>query len=563
MMPAPVVSDARERATDWRTGSCLPYAPAMASEDSGGRLPQLLEIARLIAREPDTTRLVERILVAAQEATGADGGSVYLVEDDRCSLSFALILNDTLGLHVGGASGVPVGVQAPALYDSDGSPNHRSVVTHCALARESVRIDDAYSAAGFDFAAARAFDQAHGYRSRSFLAVPMIDHSGEVTGVLQLVNARSREGAVGVFTAEDQAFAEALTSLAAIALDKQRLIERLEALFESLVRLINDAIDEKSAYTGGHCRRVPELAMMIAEAAHRADSGPLASFRMSETERRELWLAALLHDCGKITTPVHVVDKATKLSGVFDRMALIEARFELAACDARIARLETVAAGESEAAAEARYRAQLAALDSDRTFLRETNRGSEGMRDEDVARVRAIAAREVRGAGGESRPLLSEDEVTNLTIRYGTLNAAEREIINRHVGTTIRMLESLPWPRQLAHVPEYAGGHHERVDGTGYPRGLKREQMSLPARMIAIADVFEALTAADRPYKRAKTVAESLAILGQMKVSGHVDPDLFDVFMRERVWIDYARKFLDPAQIDEVDLERIPGYPAM
>jgi len=384
-----------------------------------------------------------------------------------------------------------------------------------------------------------------------------------VTGVLQLVNARSRDGAVGVFTAEDQAFVEALTSLAAIALEKQRLIERLEALFESLVRLINDAIDEKSPYTGGHCRRVPELAMMIAEAAHRADSGPLASFRMSETERRELWLAALLHDCGKITTPVHVVDKATKLSGIFDRMALIEARFELAACDARIARLETVAAGESEAAAEARYRVELAALDADRAFLREANRGSERMRDEDVARVRAIAARKVRGAGGESRPLLSEDEVANLTIRYGTLNAAEREIINRHVSTTIRMLESLPWPRQLAHVPEYAGGHHERVDGTGYPRGLKREQMSLPARMIAIADVFEALTAADRPYKRAKTVAESLAILGQMKLSGHVDPDLFDVFVRERVWIDYARKFLDPAQIDDVDLERIPGYPAM
>ena len=253
----------------------LPYAHAMASEDTGGRLPQLLDLARLIAREPDTARLVERILMTAKEATGADGGSVYLVEDDRCSLSFALILNDTLRLHLGGASGVPIGVPAPALYDSDGSPNHRSVVTHCALARESVLIDDAYTAAGFDFAGARAFDQAHGYRSRSFLAVPMIDHSAEVTGVLQLINARSRDGAAGVFTAEDQAFVEALTSLAAIALDKQRLIERLEALFESLVRLINDAIDEKSAFTGGHCRRVPELAMMLAEAAHRTGSGPV------------------------------------------------------------------------------------------------------------------------------------------------------------------------------------------------------------------------------------------------------------------------------------------------
>jgi HD-GYP domain-containing protein (c-di-GMP phosphodiesterase class II) len=532
------------------------------SEHTGDRLPQLLEIARLIAREPDTASLVERILVTAKDATGADGGSVYLVEDDHCTLTFALVINDTLGLHLGGASGQPVGMQAPALYDRDGTPNHSAVVTHCALGRESIRLDDAYSADGLDFAGARAFDQAHGYRSRSFLAVPMIDHAGEVTGVLQLVNARARAGTVGVFTAEDQSFVEALTGLAAIALDKQGLIERLQALFESLVRLINEAIDEKSPYTGGHCRRVPELTMMLADAAQRTEAGPLAGFRMTEVDRRELWLAAMLHDCGKITTPVHVVDKATKLSGIFDRMALIEARFELAARDARIAQLEAVAAGEDQVAAAARCRAELAALDADRAFLREANRGSERMADEDIARVRAIGARQLRGAGGALQPLLSDDEVTNLTIRYGTLNAAERAIINRHVTTTIRMLESLPWPRQLARVPEYAGGHHERVDGKGYPRGLTREQMSLPARMIAIADVFEALTAADRPYKRAKTVAESLAILGQMKLSGHVDPDLFDVFLRERVWLDYARRFLAAEQMDEVDLSRVPGSPA-
>ena len=546
--------------SDWRMPSRLPYAREMASEDTGGRLPQLLELARLMAREPDAARLVERILMTAKDATGADGGSVYLLEDDRCTLSFALILNDTLRLHLGGTSGAPIGMQAPALYDRDGTPNHRSVVTHCALTRRSVRIDDAYTAVGFDFAGARAFDQAHGYRSRSFLAVPMIDHCGEVTGVLQLINAASRDGDAGVFTDGDQAFVEALTSLAAIALEKQRLIERLEALFESLVRLINDAIDEKSPYTGGHCRRVPELAMMVGEAAHRTETGPLAAFRLSESERRELWLAALLHDCGKITTPAHVVDKATKLSGIFDRLALIEARFELAARDACIARLEAIAAGESEKTADERYQAELAALDADRAFLREANRGSEQMRDEEIERVRAIAARRIGGPQGESRPLLTDEEVKNLTIRFGTLNEAERAIINRHVSTTIRMLESLPWPRQLSHVPEYAGGHHERVDGTGYPRGLSREQMSLPARVIAIADVFEALTAGDRPYKRARTIAESLAILGQMRVSGHVDPDLFDLFVRERVWVDYARKFLDPAQIEEVDLKRIPGY---
>jgi response regulator RpfG family c-di-GMP phosphodiesterase len=183
------------------------------------------------------------------------------------------------------------------------------------------------------------------------------------------------------------------------------------------------------------------------------------------------------------------------------------------------------------------------------------------MRDEDVFRVEAIAQRRLSGAGGETRPLLTDDEAANLTIRYGTLNPAERQVINRHVATTIRMLESLPWPRQLKRVPEYAGAHHERVDGSGYPRGLKRDEMSLPARIIAIADVFEALTAGDRPYKRAKSVAEALAILGEMKLSGHVDPDLFDVFLHERVWADYAKKFLDPAQIDEIDPSGIPGHP--
>jgi GAF domain-containing protein len=202
----------------------------MAAEDGRDRLPQLLDLARLMAREPDATRLVERIVMTAKEATRADGGSLYLLEDDRRSLSFALVLNDTLKLHLGGTSGVPIGLQAPSLYGSDGAPNHRSVVSHCALTRRSVRIDDAYSAVGFDFAGARAFDQAHGYRSRSFLAVPMIDHCGEVTGVLQLVNGGSRDGAAGVFTAEDQEFVEALTSLAAIALERQRLIERVETL---------------------------------------------------------------------------------------------------------------------------------------------------------------------------------------------------------------------------------------------------------------------------------------------------------------------------------------------
>jgi HD-GYP domain-containing protein (c-di-GMP phosphodiesterase class II) len=507
----------------------------MAAAGTGDRLSQLLDIARLIAREPDAARLVERILLTAKDATRADGGSVYLVEEDGRALSFALLVNDTLGIRAGSASGTAVDLKAPALFEPDGAPNHRAVVAHCGHSRRSVRLDDAYAAEGFDFAGARGFDAAHHYRSRSFLTVPMIDHTGAVIGVLQLVNARAPDDSPGTFSSDDEAFKEGLTALAAIALEKQRLIDRLQVLFEALVRLVNDAIDEKSAYTGGHCRRVPELARLLAEAVDRTERGALADFHLDETGGRELYLAALLHDCGKITTPVHVVDKATKVSGIFDRISLIEARFGLAERDLATARLEAIAAGEPRSTADARYEAERAALAADLAFLREANRGTEHMSDADVARVRAIAGRLTSSVEGEARPLLTDDEVANLAIRRGTLNESEREIINRHVSTTIRMLESLPWPRQLQRVPEYAGGHHERVDGSGHPRGLRREQMSLPARIIAIADVFEALTAGDRPYKRAKTVSEALKILGEMKLTGHVDPELFDVFVRERV----------------------------
>jgi len=207
----------------------------------------------------------------------------------------------------------------------------------------------------------------------------------------------------------------------------------------------------------------------------------------------------------------------------------------------------------------AEYAARIRQLDDDREFLRHCNIGGEAMSDEAQQRVRQIAAYQWRDADGKTGNFISDDEVENLSIRAGTLTAAEREIINHHIVVTIKMLESLPWPRYLRNVAEYAGGHHECMNGKGYPRGLTREQMSVQARMMGIADIFEALTAKDRPYKPGKTLTESLTILGKLKLDGHIDPDLFDVFIREKVYLDYARQFLAPEQIDEVDLSRIPG----
>jgi hypothetical protein len=301
--------------------------------------------------------------------------------------------------------------------------------------------------------------------------------------------------------------------------------------------------------------------MMLAEAVNRTTEGPLKGFVMTEKDRRELKIAGLLHDCGKITTPVHVVDKSTKLHTLFDRIQLVDTRFEVLKRDAEIAMLHKLhdEKGGDAGVVRAEYEAKVRQLDEDRGFLRRCNIGSEAMSDDDMLRVRQIAGYRWRDPDGRESAFLSDNEIENLTIRAGTLTAAERQIINHHIVVTIKMLESLPWPKHLKSVPEYAGGHHERMDGKGYPRGLTREQMSVQARVMGIADIFEALTAKDRPYKVGKTLTESLTILGKLKLGGHIDPDLFDVFIREKVYLDYAKQFLAPEQIDEVDLSKIPG----
>jgi HD-GYP domain-containing protein (c-di-GMP phosphodiesterase class II) len=398
----------------------------------------------------------------------------------------------------------------------------------------------------------------------------MKNHEDEVIGVLQLINARNPDsGNVIPFSEADQRLAESLASQAAIVLTTRLLINQLENLFEAFINLINAAIDDKSPYTGRHCERVPALTMMLAEAAHASTDGALKDFFMTDRDRYELKIAGLLHDCGKVTTPVHVVDKATKLETIFDRIHLVDTRFEVLKRDAEIemlrGQIEALEGGNrnQKTRLEARFREAVEELDEERNFLRLSNIGSEAMSAEARGRVRDIGTRRKwRNETGVWSNFLSDDEITNLTIRSGTLTADERQIINHHIEVTIQMLESLPWPRHLKNVPEYAGGHHERMDGRGYPRGLTREQMSVPARIMGIADIFEALTAGDRPYKKGKTLTEALTILGKFRLNGHIDPDLFDVFVREKVWLKFAQDFLDADQIDDVDLSCIPGYRA-
>ena len=532
------------------------------------RLEQLNAIGVALSAERDVERTLEAILEAAKSLTNADGGTLYRVTEDN-HLKFEFLCNDTLSIAMGGSTGVAIPFDPLPLYDAQGKPNNSMVVAYSVLHDATINIEDAYTADGFDFSGTRKFDQKTGYRSKSFLTVPMKNHESEIIGVLQLINAKhAATGQIIPFSKEDQRLTESLASQAAIALTNQMLINQLEALLESFIELIDIAIDEKSPNTGGHCERVPVLTMLLAEAACATQEGPLQDFHMTDKDRHELKIASLLHDCGKLTTPVHIIDKATKLQTLFDRIQLVDTRFEVLKRDAEIdllhAKIRSLEQGRNASfvTLEQTCRQRIRQLDDDREFLRNINVGGEFMSPEEQERVKAIGRLTWANEKGETAFFLSDDEAKNLRIAKGTLTDEERRTINHHIVTTIKMLETLPWPKHLKRVPEYAGGHHERMDGKGYPKGLIREQMSIQARTMAIADIFEALTARDRPYKHGKTLTESLRILGMMKLDNHIDPDLFDAFIREKVYLKYAEQFLDGEQIDEVDVTKIPGFTA-
>ena len=529
-------------------------------------IEKLNEIGIALSAEKNTPKLLEMILKGAKTILNADAGTLYLASENKKYLQFEIIMNDSLGTMMS-AKREPITFESLHLYDELGKPNNTMVAAHAALHKKTINIPDAYTAEGFDFAGTRAFDINTGYRSQSFLTLPMLNHENELIGVLQLINAKDpRTNQIIEFSKISQRIAESLASQAAIALTNNKLIGQFRGLFESFINLMSEAIDKKSPYNGAHCRRVPMLTMMIADAACKADYGIFKDFSLDEEERYELKIAGLLHDCGKVTTPVHVIDKATKLETIFDRIHVVNTRFEILKRDAEISFLnQKIAAIKSGNLSiisdlEATLQQKIADYCSDQEFLRICNIGGEFMSAEYQERLTLIAKYRWIDPQGVETNFLTDNELYNLNISKGTLTAEERKIINDHIVVTIEMLEQLPYPRNLRRVPEYAGGHHERMDGKGYPKGLTRDQMSLPARMMGIADIFEALSAKDRPYKQGKTLTECLQILGKMKLGNHIDPDLFDLFVSEKIYMRYANEYLDPDQIDEVDENKIPGY---
>lgn len=515
---------------------------------------RLTQIGKALSSERDRDTLLEHILLAAKEISNADGGTLYLLSAAGDVLEYVIVRTDSIHLAYGGTTGKKPPFSVVHLYHPETQePDIRTQVVRAVVNKESINVKDAYSSKEFDFTRTKKFDLQYGFRTRSVITIPMINHRGEPIGCLQLINAKDpATGATITFSDEMVEIISSLASQAAVIVDKETLISEQKTLLESFIKMMASAIDAKSPYTGSHCVRVPVLTEMLAEAACNDTDGFFRTFTMSEEEKYELHIAGWLHDAGKIVTPVHIMDKATKLETIYDRIHLVIARLEILKRDARIRTLEAVASGGDRTALQAEYEKEIAALDADAAFLKIANIGGEFMADESIERLKQIAVQQVE-MDGKTEPLLSENEVYNLSTRRGTITPEERQIMNDHMVHTVNMLESMPWPKHLQRVPEYATGHHEKMDGTGYPRGVLAGTMSVPARMMCVADVFEALTANDRPYKKAKKLSEAMAIIGQFKKTNHLDPNIVDFFVTSKTYRKFAEMFLPAEQIDEVD----------
>lgn len=573
---------------------------AVAMSKMKNTIASFLDIAASLSAETRFDALLRRVLRETVGLSGASGGLIYLRDGSSGRL-------EPHGLFLNG--------------EQHSLEEHR--IPSFDPARHDLPLWLQQPAQGGETAVISiGFDQANGFQSLLHtLDSPRVhlvcsglhNRQGETVGVLLLLHRDTgAEEDLVMLRPERIAFVEAVSGVAALCIESQRLLEQQKKLLDAFIQLIAGAIDAKSPYTGGHCQRVPELTLMLAHAAAESDEQPFRDYRPSDEDWEALHIAAWLHDCGKVTTPEYVVDKATKLETLYDRIHEIRMRFEVLKRDAWVGYWQGLAEGGDERSLGELRDASLAALDDEFAFIARCNLGGEAMADADLDRLRRIGARtwtrtldDRLGVSWEEQqrqartpapslpvqePLLSDKpehllerpaselipadnpwgfkldvpqykhnrgELYNLAIGRGTLTDEERFIINGHMVQTIRMLSHLPFPPHLANVAEIAGGHHEKMDGSGYPKRLKREDMSLPARMMAIADIFEALTAVDRPYKKGKTLTEALQIMAGMCRGQHIDPQLFGLFLRAGIHQSYAERFLRPEQIDAVDVGAI------
>ena len=543
---------------------------AAQTDASRNQLAELVRVGKVLSSGLQFPELFTEIMTILRRAVRAEGGTLYIYDNKSESLKAVVLINEPLSFESVVPEFDPLVakgfIELPVSRGRAGAVAVRSF-----LERRIIVVDDVENESrddDLDFSNVRKFDRENNYRTRAMAVFPLVSQDDKPIGVLQLINPDPE------VAARRMEFLSLLAAQIGIALNNALLVSEAQNLLASLVRMVVVAIDEKSPHTAGHCQRVTELTMMFAEAVEKEDQGPCADFSMTDEERRELRLAALLHDVGKIITPSHILDKPTKLFTIYDRVGLLRERvraWKLARDHAalkervRAAGMEKLIAEAGEEDEESRR------WQDDIDFLNGVNRNTVMMNEDAARRLEEIAARRIppldgegagggegegeSGGGGESEILggrvMEAEEKRNLEIRRGTLNPEERKVMEEHVAISIRLLQSIPWPRNLRRLVEYAGSHHENMNGTGYPNKLRGEQMSVQARILGIADRFEGISAPDRPYRAVKmTLSRVMRIMHAMRDDNHIDADLFDVFLRRKVYMDYARRHLPPELID-------------
>jgi HD-GYP domain-containing protein (c-di-GMP phosphodiesterase class II) len=506
--------------------------------------------------ERDVDKLLENVLREAMKICHADGGTLYMLKGEarEAELVFECLINKSLNTYITRQSESNRFAPLP-LFNEQGEENNQTIACFVANHKQILNIEDIYENPQFDSSGAKAFDQNTGYRTQSLLVIPLLNHDNDVIGVIQLINASEPANDQTIaFAPEHEPVITALTQYAAIVVNLQILLEDHRLLLDSVVQCIAGAIDAKSPHTSAHCQQIPVIMDMMVDAiSHDREHFP--EFFVEDEQRYEIQVASWLHDCGKLTTPDSVLEKSTKLHKMADGIHEVNNRFTILKQQTQIEFSKKILDHtDKRDSLTSEMNKRLEQLEDDRAFIESCNKGGEFMSEEYQERVKQIAELSWKDHSGIEQNMLSEDEVYNLCIARGTITKEERDIINNHMQVTIDMLNSLHFPKDLKQVPEIAGGHHEKMNGNGFPKGLTRDEMSIPARMMAIADIFEALTSKDRPYKDPMKLSQALSIMNNMVGDEHIDPDIFAVFLKQGVWKRYAQGCLNPEQLDIEDI---------
>ena len=512
------------------------------AEQLGGLIKKLSDIGRALSGVHDLNTLLEMILDQARNFTNADAGTLYILEGN--TLRFQIVQNDSLNIRMGGTTGEKIPFPPVELKESN-------VSAYVALHGKSVNIPDVYDTDLFDFTGPKKFDKSTGYRSKSMLVIPMKNHENDVIGVLQLLNAINiKNKEVIAFSNDYVSLSESLASQAAVAITNAKLISTMSELFEAFVKVMATAIDEKSPVTGGHIRRVANLTLTMAEFINKHDEGKFKNIKFSPEQMYELRIAAYMHDIGKVTTPVEIVEKAKKLQTIFDRIHYVRLRMDYIIQKINLEGKQNIiqllkkGADEHELTkAEADLKNKTQELQEIRSFINKCNEPGEFLEDETLDKLKKISQKTYLDSDGKEQPFLTEDELLNLSIRRGSITEAERKKMQDHAAVTLRMLKQIPFTKKLKNIPNFAGAHHEFINGNGYPLGLKGDEIPFEGRLMAVTDIAEALTASDRPYKKAMPLETVYRILRSMVEKGELDNDLVELFIDKEIYKVYQDKY--------------------